>query len=630
MKHLGLLVLGGFAWLQAQDSTAIAVADTAAILPSSSSVEIAQSSSSIALDVSSSAAVSSSSVAAPQSSSSLVSSSSAIVAASSSSSVAASATQALSSASGSSSTSADVASSAGNAAGSSQDESKDSAQGGSAPKQGFSGSISIGTMTLNGEQVNRISYRPEWTIGSLGIAFDLELFVNSAGNPMSYGWEFDTRDEALNSLYRKIYYVRWNQPGDGFYARVGALENINMDAARLITSNFGNVANYPGQKLVGVHMQVNDVLDPWGLSVELVNNSLEDWAHQGGVLGGKASFKPLGSLGLPVFSNLRTGALAVIDINQLATVSDADGDNCPDRMDDSPNSAKACRYLVSYVDAETLEELYGKSDSLGAYLSERNAVRVSDEALIKNRFGPNDAFTLFGFDYLLPLLRLGFLEMDIYGEWARPYVNDEVDTFDLNDSWGLVPAGAALRVGILDAGLEYRQLQGRFVPEHFGAAYEMERARYMQGTYLTKEQVEWETEEDPGSRKGIYGRASLDLLGFFDVGGSYSHLWLEKSVNGQKMDRGYTASAGLGTKIVAFIPKLKKLEAFYNKNHVGWEPEDNGWGERNVYTTHGYRVGFELGGGMTVIVTNLTSYTRDEDRKLRPQSNFLAETVLSF
>lgn len=626
MNKLVCLTLLGAAWVGAQESvgveafvssSSVAELSSAEIAPSSSSG--AASSSSVALPESSSASAPMSSVAAPAPAAAPAP----LPASVSAPTVPAASTGVVTAPAVTSSSSALPASSSATAA--SAAAPADSAKaGGDASKMSFGGSVSIGTMTLNGEQVNRISYRPEWTIGSLGVAFDLELFVNSQGKPMSYGWEFDSRDEALNSLYRKIYYVRWNQPGDGFYARAGALENINVDAARLITSDFGNVANYPGQKLVGVHLQLNDWLEPLGASVEFVNNSLEDWAHRGGVVGGKFSVKPLGSLGLPIISNLRWGALAMVDVNQLATVRDRDGDNCPDQLDDSPRNASVCRYLISYVDPEKFEQIYGNSDSLATYLSDRNATRVLDESTIQNRFGENDAFTLLGTDYLLPLLRWDFLELDIYGEFARPYVNPETDSFDLNDSWGLVPAGAALRLGILDAGLEYRQLQGRFVTGHFNAAYEMERVRFMNGTFLTKEQTEWETAEDPGSRKGVYGRASLDLLGFMDVGGSYSHLWSEEG----PADRAYTASAGLGEKVIAFIPKMKKLEVFYNKNHVGREGDN--FIERNVFTTHGYRVGFELAGGFTVIITNLTSYTRDEDGALRPTSNFLAETVLTF
>lgn len=488
----------------------------------------------------------------------------------------------------------------------------------------FGGAVSVGTMTLDGKQVNRVSYRPELSIGSLGVAFDIELFVNSQGQPMDYGWQFDTRDEIISSLYRKIYYVRWNQPGDGFYVRAGALENINMDAAGLVASGFGNVANYPGQKLVGVHLQLNDFFDPLGVSLEAVNNSLEDWSHGGGVIGGKLSFKPLGPTGIPVVRNLRLGGIAMVDINQLATVRDRDGDHCPDQLDDAPRDAKTCSYLSSYLDPASFERLWGNADSLSAYLSERNAARVLDESAVKNRFGTNDAFTLWGVDYLQPLLRLGFLDLDLYGEWARPYVNDEVDSFDLNESWGLVPVGASLRFSILKANLEYRQLQGRFVPSHFNSAYEMERVRFINGAYVTKEQSAWQTAEDPGSRKGVYGRAMLDLLGFVDIGGSYSHLWSEDG----PADRSYTGSAGLGQSVLAFIPKLSKLEAFYGKEHVGREGDS--FFARHTYTTHGYRVGFDLGANMTVIVTNLTTYTRDSEGSLKPQSNFLAETVLSF
>ncbi|HSQ43267.1 MAG TPA: hypothetical protein VLM37_13385 [Fibrobacteraceae bacterium] len=498
-----------------------------------------------------------------------------------------------------------------------------SASGGDeSPKLGMTGSISVGLVSLNGEQVTRISYRPEFTFGPLGVALDLELFIASDGHFKSTGWQFDTRDQTINSLYRKIYYIRLFQPGDPFYIRVGALEGITMDAAGLVTSNFGNVANYPGQKLVGVHVQFNDWFEPFGLSLEAVNNSLEDWNHRGGVLGTKLSAKPIGFTSIPILQNLRLGAMFIRDFNQLATAADKDNDNCPDEVDDTDGAG--CQYATSYIDNDNLEEAIQSGDStmIVKIVQAADSVRDASDSAITRRFGHADAFTMFAFDYLLPLFHSEFLGVDLYGEYARPYYSD--DTLDLNSSYGLVPAGVSVKVWKLDLGLEYRRLNGRFQAGYFDEAYEMQRLRFINGQYVTKEESYWYAAEDHGVVQGVYGRASMDVFGFLTVGGSYYHLVGDDDYK----DRGYTSRAALGPTLLGLIPKISLVEAFYNKDHLYTDGDD--FFDRSIYTTYGYRLGFNLGGGMTVIVGDYTTCTRDADGKIKPNTNFVAETIITF
>lgn len=491
---------------------------------------------------------------------------------------------------------------------------------------GFSGSIALGMVTVDGEQVNRISFRPELTFGPLGVALDLELFISSDGRLMRKGWEFGNRDDAINSLYRKIYYIRWNHPGDAFYARVGALEGITMDAAALITDNWGNVAQYPGQKLVGVHVQFNDWFEPMGFSLEVANNSLEDWNHDGGVVATKASIKPLGVTGIPVLSNLRIGAMIARDFNQYATVGDRDKDGCPDMLDDAKNDDKRCKYLKSFIDPEKLEDYYQNNpgsvvtEVLDPAATERDAI----EEQIKKQFEDGDDFTLIGLDYQMPLFRSSLFDWDIYGEFARPWVDKEDDGIDLNDSWALVPVGTSIRLWRLTAGLEYRQIKGRFQTGHFDDAYEMERVRYVDGEYQTKEESYWRQIPDRGMQKGLYGRAAIDLGGFIIPEGSYYYMWGDDKTT----DQGYEIRASLGQTLLGMIPKISLVEAYFSKDHLYTDGDD--FFTLSIYTIHGYRVGLDMGGGVTMIVGGMTTYSRNDQGKLEPSSNFVAEAVVSF
>lgn len=487
----------------------------------------------------------------------------------------------------------------------------------------FTGGVAVGLVTIDGEQVTRISFRPELAIGPLGIGLDLELFVSGEGQFKKTGWEFDTKDQTLNSIYRKIYYLRWNQPGDMFYARIGALENITMDVAGLITNGYGNVANYPSQKLVGTHVQLNNVLDPWGLSVEAMNNSLEDWNHGGGLAGLRMSLTPLGITKVPVLSGLRVGVTGVRDFNQYATIPDADNDNCPDMLDEI--EGEGCKYLKGYLDNDSLEYYY-ESDPNGikSWMDRADSKRDAEESAIVDRFGSNDAFTMAGLDASLPIISSDLLTFGIYTEYARPFVDDKTDSMNLNESWAYVPLGAGLKVWKLDMGLEYRMVNGRFQVGTFDAGYEMTRVRYLNGEYQTKEQSVWEAAEDLGMSKGVYGRMGMDLFGFATLSGDYSQMWGEND----SLDRAASAKLQIGKTVTELVPKIALAEIFVSKDHIYADGDD--FFDPSIYATYGYRVGMNLGGGMTLVVGKYTTYTRNPEGELEAQSNFTAETMVTF
>jgi hypothetical protein len=478
---------------------------------------------------------------------------------------------------------------------------------------GFSSSVALGMVTVDGENVSRLAFRPEFSLGSFGVALDLELFFNASGMPTARGWEFDNSDQTINSLLRKIYYVRWNQPGDGFYIRAGALEGITMDAAGLVTSGYGNVALYPGQKQLGVHVQFNDWFEPVNLSAEAFTNSIEDWKNGGGVLGMKGSLQPMGFMGLP----LKIGAFMVADFNQYATVSNVDGDACPDLLDDYPEEAARCKSVADQLDRRAIDEATNGDQVLAAY-DEAVALADSLESQIGEQFNESDVFGMVGVDYSWLLFEP--LNLQVYGEAAYPPSSDG----EYDDDWGLVPVGVGLEVFIFRAGLEMQMFNGRFSPGHFNSYYEAERSQFTGTEFVSKEKTTWFDAADQGMRKGVFGKLGADLGTFAYMDVSYAHLMPETG----DADRSISGAAGLGESILTYIPKLTKLESFFEKTNV--DAEGEGFFGLSTTTHYGYRVGFDLGGGMGAVVESTNGYTRDEEGELEAVSNFTVETVLSF
>jgi hypothetical protein len=487
------------------------------------------------------------------------------------------------------------------------------------PKAGMTSSVSIGQVSVGDSTMTRVSFRPEFSLGNLGVALDIELFLDSKGNFSKYGWQFDDRRSTMNTLYRKIYYVRWNHPGDKFYIRAGALENITLDAAGLATSGWGNVARYPGEKQLGVHMQLNNLFGGLGLSVEGFTNHVGDFENGGAVVGAKGSITPLGLLGISLLNldKIKTGVFMVSDLDQLAGLSDSDNDGCPDEIDSRPN-AEGCFGASDFLTSSIFDDPDATAQDREADYQAALATAQSKQQAIDERFGEADAFTIIGIDALWPLINTELLGFSLYGEYAIPYSSDDI----YEDDWGLVPLGAGLRVWILDAGLQYRMLNGAFQPGHFNGYYEAERAIFDGSDYVTKEQAYWG--RDLGYRQGIYGTSSVNLGGYITVGADYSHLWHETA----KAERGYIGRVAVGDVILNFIPKVSLADAFYEKNRIG--DDGDSFFEKNRYTRFGYRAGLDMGGGMTAIVQKTTVYSKKDNGELQAESNFTMEAVFQF
>ena len=524
------------------------------------------------------------------------------------------------------------------------------------------GSISVGLTELDGESVTRISYRPEVTLGKFGVALDLELFIDSDGNFLPFGWEFDTKDQILTTLYRKIYYIRWDQPGAPFYARAGALEGITLDAAGLVTNNWGNVANYPKQKLIGIHTQINESFTPFAISIDVATNSVQDWHQGGGVLALKGGFAPIASLPIPILNGLRLSATSVTDFNQKAAIADRDEDKCPDDLDYDPKNSGICSDPnVNLADMRNLssDELVELRDNEIGKLDERNNQ-------IKSDFRSTEKFTIMAIDALLPIWNEEFSSLRFFSEAAKPITQDEVKTTEqkrvaqekkeagldgLNESWALVPFGLDGHLSILEWGFQYRILNGGFSPGHFDAAYELQRMNFVDGEYRSKKDMYWE--ENLGFRKGYYGTLGANLFDIVRADASYAHLVSEKKEQGKTIpdDRSFSAQAGLGSMILEYVPKVSKAQVFLAKTKIGqdfWKGvQKNSAGtlvpvmrsdsffQIHEFTTWGFTIGSELGGGLELHITRSTTFEREykdgnRTSKLIPNDNFFAETVLKF
>ncbi|MDE2799308.1 MAG: hypothetical protein OXI94_11650, partial [Gemmatimonadota bacterium] len=72
----------------------------------------------------------------------------------------------------------------------------------------------LGSVTVEQEQRQRYNIQPRIRMGDLSAAFDLEIFLDHEGRIRDSGWDFSSRRRGVESLLRKIHYVRYGDIDD--------------------------------------------------------------------------------------------------------------------------------------------------------------------------------------------------------------------------------------------------------------------------------------------------------------------------------------------------------------------------------------------------------------------------------
>ncbi|MFA7710283.1 MAG: FecR family protein, partial [Candidatus Neomarinimicrobiota bacterium] len=110
----------------------------------------------------------------------------------------------------------------------------------------FGMGLGLGSVTIDGKIYNQIALRPEFRLGKLGVRLDIAFYMDEDGNIRENEWD------EFSDYLDKIYYVRWGQQGDPFFAKVGALDDVSMGYGILL-NGYSNTTEYPQVRKVGVH-----------------------------------------------------------------------------------------------------------------------------------------------------------------------------------------------------------------------------------------------------------------------------------------------------------------------------------------------------------------------------------------
>ncbi|MEJ2544034.1 MAG: FecR family protein, partial [Calditrichaceae bacterium] len=417
----------------------------------------------------------------------------------------------------------------------------------SSNEPGFRMGAVFGAATIDDEIYSVIGLRPEFSIGKLGVALDLSIYMDKDGNIRKDNWD------SARDIFEKLYYVRWGHQGDPFYIKVGAIDNYRLGFG-LLMNHYYNTIEYPNVIRTGMELG----LQGEKLGFQGMLNNFSELTDGGGLMAGRVSYKLIG--------NLEVGGSVVFDRNQYKGLKDRDKDGVPDLLDAFPDDRKLA--IDTDGDGQADKEDYdrdgdGFTDNR-EYLIETgmdsNLINDQDyiadpmlwEATVLNQepFDINAASEktqiAFAGDISYPLLNFDYLKLITYGQYAK---------FPHSGGWGITAPGFLAKFAFINLYAEYRIFSAQFLPEYFNTTYELERAVFIKDSSDNLE---------PHTKRESLARITEDLKGYM-VGADFNIFdYIIFGAEYQNMKRGtfeiktFRSTLDLNTDIV---PKISKAGA---------------------------------------------------------------------
>ncbi len=457
--------------------------------------------------------------------------------------------------------------------------------------------LSAGAVVLDGELYNQIGIRPLITFGKLGIALDLSIYMDSDGNIREENWD-DASD-----LFEKLYYVRWARPGDPFYLKVGAIDNFRLGYG-LLMNHYANTVEYPNVIRTGMEIGV----DTKNMGFEGMVNNFSESIDGGGVYAGRYIAKFVGGL--------QMGFSVVADANQYKGLKDRDKDGVPDFADDFPNRK---RYQVDSDGDGKPDEIDFDRDGDGFTdnVNGPNDVVIDSSLLNDADFDPanlkGDPFNInkakdkaqiaVAVDLGLPIIEADYLNLVVYSQYAQ---------FLDGGGWGITAPGIRAKFAFINAFAEYRIFGEKFLPEYFNNTYELERAVFFNDSIVTKSQVQNSINE---ALQGYVIGADFNIADFLVFGAEYQNMSKKKIEF-----KTFRASLDLNATL---IPKISQAGAYYVQNNA------ETIFKRSAGTILGYRFGYDIGGGATLVMDFRQTYRDlDGNGKIQGDNEIVKSTLI--
>jgi len=399
----------------------------------------------------------------------------------------------------------------------------------STSKNGFGMGGGVGTVFIGDKMYSQIRLMPELTLGKFGIGIDAELLIDSEGNVRKEDWD-DWRD-----YVNKIYYIRYGRRGDNFFGRIGGFPSYSLGHG-LVMKDYTNMLRYPEVRQIG--LQLGGKLPLAGMEVEAFTSDVT----KNEIVAARVSVQPLNVTGIPLLKDLKFGATAARDNNQIKGLLDSDNDNYPDYYDDYPFDKDKHNEVDENIDywQGIYQEIEGDTTGFHNWFE-------SSQYLVRNpsfdSLGTKE-ITVVGLDYEIPLVKGNLFSLGNYGEAAKI----------LEHKMGFIFPGFYAKFLIFNANLEFRIYQDDFIPSFFDRIYDEQRATISNDSVFVKEDLL----KDAIASKGWFGSLTTNIFNTLYFTVSYEDMYGQDNIN----RRSLWAKTTLNTKA---IPKISRAEVNYSQ-----------------------------------------------------------------
>ena len=490
------------------------------------------------------------------------------------------------------------------------------------PPKPFSMGLGIGSATLDGVLYNQLALRPEINIWKVGIGLDLVLYVDNEGNMRNEEWDIEN-DPGL--LLDKILYVRYGRVTDPVWIKYGSIEGKTMGYGGLMNS-YSNMMEFPTVRRVGINTGFN--IGPVG--GELFLSNIKDISRGGTIAGFRMAYTVSDDIPLTI------GVNYITDANMFSGLKDKDSDSYPDIFDDFPDDST----LWNDTDGDgwpdpghgdsvldSLIDIDADGDNIiDANENEDEIDLKATPFSLKNNKAITNALS---FDIGYPILDSDLMTLKVYSEYNQlnfPGFITSDSTFKRPERSGsgiTLPGLRSTLFGILNLSLEYRMISGSYVPQFFDQAYDLNRVvtSTVEGeTFVrTKDMVVFESYADSSKSNGLFGSAGLNLFDLVNFTASYANMKADTTEL-----KSFNAYLNLNTDN---IPKISSAMAYYQRNNDD-DPFD--YENPTENTIMGYRVGYELSKGVSLIWDFRQFYRDDGTGKMEPIQQTNIETTFNF
>jgi hypothetical protein len=473
--------------------------------------------------------------------------------------------------------------------------------------------ITAGSVTVEDEQWTRLGIGVDVPIWKFGVFFDVEAFIDPNGKFSDKGWRFNDDRDYMEAFTRKIRYIRFGHEQDPVFVKVGGISDVTLGYG-FIVDRFTNMLHYPDQKLLGAQICLN-AITPIGLTVQAFGADAQEFrTHDNGGLGAaRLAVCPLKTLAIPIVSWIAVGGTFAYDRNLYA----------PARQ---WKQSKEEKLIGAFDGLGILTDTVKQALRDAGYDPDNTLSQIAAENEAKKRVEP---FGIIGGDISVPIISTSLLSLDVYAQGAK--------RSDTVHGWGVGAPGVALKVWRLSANLEYRYINGRFMPGFFGPYYLDERL-------IRDPTISTKVDSLPDDTlNGAFGRLGFDLFGALTLSGGYQYM---VGSGDNSKDQRFEMSGSLGSMITDRIPKVKSAEAYLYKTRinadivkydstgtpvlVNGKPVYDRFIEKTPFMYYGYRIGIEISEGATLIWDSRFGWLRDSRGQLTSNNNISVQTVISF